>query len=104
MFTWLRGASLPSVRALYGCGGENNFMGYCSPAVTDLGLRAEVELDPTARAQLINDANRLLATDVPSIPLFMRPTFLIHRTALRGPEVNPANLPTWNAETWRVKR
>ena len=78
-------------------------MDYCSPAVTDLALRAEVELDPSVRAQLVNDANRILAADVPSVPLFMRPTFLVHRTTLRGPEVNPGGFATWNVETWRVK-
>lgn len=102
MFTWLRGASLPSVRALYGCNGENNFMGYCSPAVTDLGDRAAREPDPAARAQLVNDANRILADDVPSLPLFLRPALLVHREELRGPQVNPAALGTWNVETWRI--
>ena len=100
MFTWLRGAGLPPVRALYGCGGEQNFMGYCSSAVTDLALRAETELDPGARARLINDANRLLADDVPSLPLFQRLAFLVHRTTLLGPRLNPAGFGTWNAETW----
>lgn len=103
MFTWVRGASLPSVRALYGCGGELNSMRYCSPALTDLALRAEVEFDDSMRAQLINDSNRILAADVPSVPLFLRPSFIVHRTTLRGPEVNPGGFGTWNVEEWRVK-
>ena len=102
MFTWVRGAALPSVQALYGCDGELNFMGYCSQAVTDLGARAEVEVDPTVRAQLVNDANRILAEDVPSLPLFLRPALLLQRETLRGPQVNPGAMGTWNVETWRI--
>ena len=106
MFTWVRGPGTPTVQDLYGCDGQSNFMGYCSPAVTDLGARADVELDSVVRAQLINDANRILAADVPSVPLFLRPAFLVHRTTLRGPEVNPGSLVigTWNVEEWRVQR
>ena len=41
------------MQASYGCGGEQNFMDYCSPAVTDLALRAEVELDVTRGGRLV---------------------------------------------------
>lgn len=102
MFTWVRGAALPSLRALYACDGEQNFMGYCSQAVTDLALRVDVEVDPAVRAQLVNDANGILAEDVPSLPLFQRITFLVQRDFLRGPRLNPGGLGLWNVETWRL--
>ena len=101
MFAWIRGAGFPAVLSLYGCNGEQNVMRYCSQAVTDLAARADAEVDPVLRAQLINDVNRLLAEDVPSLPLFQRLTFLVHRKSLRGPQVNPGGLGTWNVETWR---
>jgi peptide/nickel transport system substrate-binding protein len=102
MFTWLVGGGLPDVRGLYGCGGVSNFMDYCSQAVTDLGLRIEAEVDPVLRAQLVNDANRIMAEDVPSIPLFLRLALLVQRETLQGPQVNPNGSPMWNVETWRV--
>jgi hypothetical protein len=102
MFTWLVGGGVPDVRQLYGCNGDNNFMGYCSPAVTDLGLRIEAEVDPVVRAQLINDANRIMAEDVPSIPLFLKLALLVQRETLHGPQVNPSGHATWNVEAWRL--
>lgn len=102
MFTWVRGSAFPSLRALYACGGEQNFTGYCSQAVTDLALRVDVEVDPAVRAQLANDANRILADDMPSLPLFQRITFLVQRDALRGPRLNPGGFGLWNVETWRL--
>ena len=77
MFTWLVGGGLPAVRQLYGCNGENNFMDYCSPTVTELGLRIEAEVDPVVRARLINDANTIMAEDVPSVPLFLKLALLV---------------------------
>ena len=103
MFTWLFGGHLPNVRGLYGCGGDQNFMDYCSQAVTDLGLRIEAEVDPAVRAQLVNDANRIMAEDVPSLPLFQRVALLVQRETLQGPQVNPGGHATWNIEAWRFE-
>lgn len=101
MFAWVRSAAMPSLTSLYGCGGQQNFMNYCSPALDALALAAETELDPAERARLANDANRVLAEDMPSLPLFMRIAFLARREALRGPQLNAAGFGTWNTEEWR---
>ena len=102
MFTWLFGGALPDVRGLYGCGSLQNYMDYCSQAVTALGLRIEAEVDTVVRAQLINDANRIMAEDVPSLPLFLRLALLVQKETLSGPQVNPNGHTTWNIETWRI--
>ena len=104
LFAWVIGDGAPGVRSLYGCNGAGNYMGYCSPAVTDLGTRAETEADRVLRAQLVNDANRILAEDVPTIPLLLRPMFLASKETLHGPAVNPFGLATWNVETWRFEQ
>ena len=101
MFAWVRSAAMPSLRSLYGCGGQQNFMNYCSPALDALATAAATELDPAERARLANDANRVLAEDVPSLPLFLRIAFLARNEALRGPRLNPAGFGTWNTEAWR---
>ena len=64
---------------------------------------SRTEVDPAVRAQLLNDANRVLAEDVPTIPLFRRPAFLVQRETLQGPRLNPAGPATWNVEAWRFK-
>ena len=100
MFAWILGDPAGSY-ALYGCGGSLNSLGYCSPTVTDLLERAAGEVDADARAALANDADAQLAEDLPSLPLFVRPTFLITRKTLHGAVNNPSPQgPTWNVEDW----
>jgi peptide/nickel transport system substrate-binding protein len=48
---------------LYGCGGELNYNGYCSPDVDGLIDRQSIEADPARRKQLIWDIERRLAED-----------------------------------------
>ena len=101
LFTWVLGGGLDP-RELYACAGAQNHLGYCSDGVDSLLQDAATEVDPAVRAQLLNDANRALAEDVPTIPLFRRPAFLVQRETLRGPRLNPAGLATWNVEAWSL--
>ncbi len=49
---------------LYGCGGELNYNGYCSPEVDQLIDRQSSEADPDKRKQLVWQIERKLAEDV----------------------------------------
>jgi len=49
---------------LYGCGGELNYNGYCSPEVDQLIDRQSMEADPEKRKQLVWQIERKLAEDV----------------------------------------
>jgi peptide/nickel transport system substrate-binding protein len=101
MFTWVKGAEVGAEGNVYGCGGAQNAMGYCSQEVTDLLEASDAELDPAARAGLVNAANAILAADVPTIPLFNRPALLVYRDRLRGARNNPTNQGmVWNIEDW----
>jgi peptide/nickel transport system substrate-binding protein len=101
IFSWVFGSDPARQVDFYGCAGSQNFMAYCSQSVTDLLTRAEIEIDPLARASLVNAANAVLAEDALSIPLFRRPAFLTYRTTLHGPANNPSEGgPTWNVEDW----
>jgi len=102
MFAW---ANVPDPYAevtIYGCGGVSNFKAYCSQRVTTNLTKADAELDPRRRASLVNGADKLLAMDAPSIPLYQIATFLGYRTALHGPSdnISPIDGPTWNVEDW----
>jgi len=104
MFTFL---SSPTGSATFfgtaGCGGDQNYMNSCNRAASNLLRRAQFTAQPRARAALLNRAEQMLAEDVFSIPLFSRPTFLLHNTKVRGPIKNPTQQgSTWNVETWRV--
>jgi peptide/nickel transport system substrate-binding protein len=101
MFAWVKSADAGHPADLYGCGGVQNFMAYCSATVTDLLTRVDTEVDPLARSALLHDADAVLADDMPSLPLFMTPSFLAYRTTLHGPRNNAGDPgPMWNVEDW----
>jgi hypothetical protein len=99
IFAWVLSEDFPPLQK-YGCNGSSNFMAYCSPAVTELLQRAEAEVDPALRAALINEADALIADDLPTLPLFLRPVFLAQRTHLTGPSVSATQVGVWNVEEW----
>lgn len=86
---------------IYGCGGESNWKNYCNQTVTRSLRQADQSLVPSQRARLVNRADALMATDVPVIPLYQKPTYFVYKTKLRGLVDNPTlQGPTWNTENW----
>nr|MBA3384761.1 peptide ABC transporter substrate-binding protein [Actinomycetota bacterium] len=86
---------------IYGCGGESNYKNYCNRTVTSLLRKSDQSLVPKTRASLVNQADALMATDVPVIPLYQKPTYFVYKTKLRGLVDNPTlQGPTWNTEFW----
>ena len=42
-----------------------------------------------------------MGNDVPMIPLFQRPTYLVYKTSVKGMVDNPSSQgPSFNAEAW----
>lgn len=88
----------------YATGGARNVTGYTNAAVDDLLLQAEAELDEGARADLLDEVDRLLWEDLPTIPLHQRPQVLAWRTdAVAGPATNAYAGPLWNVAGWTVR-
>jgi peptide/nickel transport system substrate-binding protein len=104
MFTWLGGPTSSATSfGLYGCGGDQNYMNYCNRSASNLLQKAQFTPDPAARAKLLNQAEKILANDVMSVPMYVRPGFLINSTNVKGPVLNPTQQgSTWNSETWTV--
>jgi peptide/nickel transport system substrate-binding protein len=103
IFAWL-GTGDPSGQAdVYGIGGGSNWKAYRNAKVTKLFRQSDAELNVKMRMALVNKAEAILATDLPTIPLYQKPTFFVHRTKLKGLLDNPTIAgPTWNAEHWRT--
>jgi len=104
MFTWL--SSPPhsfTAGDLYACppeGGQNDLL-YCNRKYTKLMNQAKFTVDKTARDKLVHAAELLMAADVPTIPLYSQPGFILHYKTLKGPLKNPTQEGvTWNAEAW----
>ena len=56
-------------------------------------------LDERAQARVLNRADRGLASDVPTIPLYQGILAVAYDTSVRNFEFLPWN-PIWNAENW----
>ena len=88
----------------YGCGGLENFTGYCQRLLTS-ELQSSLILDDRRRAAALKRADKLLAEDVPVIPLFNLPAMAAVRTTVDRfvSDFSFAD-PTWNAENWWLDR
>ena len=85
MYTWNQDpASKITSKDLYACGGELNYGNYCNRKVTALLNRTAVNLDEAERTKLLNQAEALMANDIPSIPMFVRPVFAISSKKMKG--------------------
>ncbi len=103
MFTYVGSPSSPiSAVDIWGCGGDQNYMNYCNRNLTRLGNRVKTSLNEADRARLWNEAEqKYMAADIPSIPVYARPVFVIRRNTVKGPVVNPTTEGSpWNVSAW----
>jgi peptide/nickel transport system substrate-binding protein len=101
MYAWVGSADPLGWDAIYECGGDQNFKGYCSRKVTKLMQQADAELDPTQRATLVNTADKNMSLNLPALPLYQKPTYLVYKKTVHGMVENPTSQePTWNSVEW----
>lgn len=89
--------------AIWRCGGDLNYTGYCNREVTELIAAAEKELDPQKRRADYEQADKLMSNDIPAIPLYANPSILVYKKGITGMNNsnNPTSAgPTWNIEQW----
>lgn len=107
LFAWVGTPFPSSTKALYTNAdptlvGSNN-TGYQNPAIVDIFDQALVETDEAAMADLYNQADRILWEDMPTVPLYQKPTYLPFRSSIEGVEDNASTAgPLWNAHEWRI--
>src|SRR3954449_7279463 len=101
MFTQIVSVDPHYVATNFACGNASNYTEYCNRQVTRWLLQSDRELNDSKRLALVKKVGKVLAKDVPMIPLFQRPTYFVYKTALGGLVDNPTSQgPTWNAENW----
>ena len=105
MFTYAGGPDLKiTSNTLYACGGDQNYGNYCNGKSSAAFKAATRELDPAKRNALLNQGDAQLAVDLPSIPLYVRPKWVISVANLSGPVLNiTAEGTPWNVGTWQLK-
>jgi peptide/nickel transport system substrate-binding protein len=103
LFTWVGSPATPiTIKDLYGCGGDQNNMNYCNRRFSNILNQVSTTLDAKQRATMLNGAElRYMVNDIPSIPIYARPVFVIRNKKVKGPVVNPtAEGSPWNVSGW----
>jgi peptide/nickel transport system substrate-binding protein len=106
-YAWIGGVDPSGFDAIYQCQkgnqGGQNYKNYCNPAVDALIVKGDKELNAKTRTGYYQGMARLVSQDVPVIPLYGPPNYLIYNNQLGGMSTanNPTSSgPTWNIETW----
>lgn len=99
-FAWTGPTLEREDRDIWGCSGSQNFLDYCNEDIRALLNEANLEFDAERRANLVNQADEVLAQDIPSLPLYQRPTFLAYKTEIQGLIDNMPEGFTWNLGDW----
>jgi peptide/nickel transport system substrate-binding protein len=101
MFTYLVQVDPHYNVSTLSCGNPGNYTEYCNRSATALLGRSDRELNDAKRLALIKAVGKIVANDIPMIPLFQRPTYLVYKTAVKGMVDNPTSQgPSFNAENW----
>jgi peptide/nickel transport system substrate-binding protein len=101
MFTYLVTVDPHYVVSIFSCGNASNYTEYCNRSVTNKLSASDRELNSKKRLALITSVGKTMANDVPMIPLFQRPTYLVYKTSVKGMVDNASSQgPSFNAENW----
>jgi peptide/nickel transport system substrate-binding protein len=101
MFTYVVTVDPTYLINIFSCGLAANYTEYCNQNVTRLLSASDHEINEKKRLALVNRAGAIMGNDVPMIPLFQRPTYLVYKTSVKGLVDNPSSQgPSFNAESW----
>ena len=100
-FAWGGSVDPGGFGPIWGCGGDQNFLGYCNRKATNYFDDAKTQLDATKRTNDFIQADKLMSNDVPSIPLYALPDVVTYKSGLKNIGNNPASGFTWNIEAWK---
>jgi peptide/nickel transport system substrate-binding protein len=103
LFAWTLDPGGVGLNRIYGCGGADNFTGYCQRLVTRDLDQANRIFDASQQARVLARADQGLARDVPAIPIHQIPLPAAHTTRVRGFVLSPVN-PLTTAENWWLAR
>jgi ABC-type transport system substrate-binding protein len=101
MFTYLVRVDPHYNVSTFTCGNASNYTEYCNRQVSKWLGQSDRELNDAKRLALIVKVDKVLANDVPMIPLYQRPTYLVYKTSVHGMVDNATSQgPSFNAEAW----
>ena len=109
LYAWIGNPDISGLDSIYGCRNDatneaqQNNTGHCNKRADKLLKQANRIFNTAQQAKVTNQALALIAKDLPTIPLFQKPTYLIYKSKLKGLKENPTNEgPVWNVGKWRA--
>jgi len=104
-FAWVGSPTSPLFYGnIYGVGRPQNWKNYNNQRVTRILDRVASTVNDAKREKLIQQADRLIAQDIPTLPMFAAPGFAVHRTNVRNVLRNPTQASLfWNSGVWWVQ-
>ncbi len=101
--TWVTGAD-PIYSRFFSTHGANNGQGYANPVLDEVLARMEGALDPAERRRWAVEMQRILAQDLPTVPLTSNPAVVARRRELVGFTPNPTNMtPFVGCAFWSLR-
>lgn len=102
LFSWVRTPFPSNNEPLYTTGGPANNTAYSSAEADGLFEEARGQLDTERAAATYNQIDELLWDDLPTVPLYATPSFLVWRADVVNVEDNVTTAgPLWNIWEWR---
>jgi ABC-type transport system substrate-binding protein len=102
-FAWGGAVDPGGFIAIWGCGGGENWLNYCSkPASSDLN-KTLTQLNVKKRNADFIAADKIMSNDVPAIPLYALPSLLVYKKGIAGMTDNPAEGFTLDIQNWKWK-
>ena len=103
LFGWANDPYISSHKSIYETGGGQNWQGYSDPTVDAAMNQAVSTLDPASFQSQWQQIDRLIANDLPSIPLFVQPNMLGYSDRIDNAYYQPNYGPLYNANEWVVQ-
>jgi peptide/nickel transport system substrate-binding protein len=104
LFAWVASSVKSSLTPNYTSkarGGSANYNSYSNPKVDDLLAKANTQLDYTQRLATFNEADRLMAEDMHTLPLFQLTDFACADRAIKPVSYLSSGGALWNAFAWQ---
>jgi ABC-type transport system substrate-binding protein len=102
-FAWGGAVDPGGFISIWGCGGGENWLNYCSQPVTKDLDKTLTQLNVKKRNADFIAADKIMSNDVPAIPLYALPSLLVYKKTVAGMTDNPAAGFTYDMEQWKWK-
>ena len=104
LYAWQNDPFTSSHESIYKTGGSQNYQGYSNPQLDALMTQASGNLDPAGYLQQWQQADKLMAGDLPSIPLYVQPNTVGYTDKIDNVWYQPNLGTNLHANEWVVSQ